>query len=188
MAPFLAFSCKRRHFCPPCHQKRVVEFGEWLCGHVRKTVPYWHVVLSIPKILRRHFLHGRSLLSELSRCTRESLKTLLEHAVPQDDACLRAQHRQAVPGAVIAIQTFGDFLGFNPHSHILCTDRCFYGNGMFRVVPALKMEHLVFRHNVFKMLLSKGTITEDPVRMLSSWRRSGFNVFCSASILPLHES
>ncbi len=27
----LAFSCKRRHFCPSCHQKRVVEFGEWLC-------------------------------------------------------------------------------------------------------------------------------------------------------------
>src|SRR3972149_2896713 len=25
----LAFSCKRRHFCPSCHQKRVVEFGEW---------------------------------------------------------------------------------------------------------------------------------------------------------------
>nr|MBC8362431.1 transposase zinc-binding domain-containing protein [Candidatus Desulfatibia profunda] len=21
----LAFSCKRRHFCPSCHQKRVVE-------------------------------------------------------------------------------------------------------------------------------------------------------------------
>jgi NAD-dependent SIR2 family protein deacetylase len=24
----LAFLCKRRHFCPSCHQKRVVEFGE----------------------------------------------------------------------------------------------------------------------------------------------------------------
>jgi len=23
----LAFSCKRRHFCPSCHQKRVVELG-----------------------------------------------------------------------------------------------------------------------------------------------------------------
>ena len=30
----LAFSCKRRHFCPSCHQKRVVEFGEWLCMEV----------------------------------------------------------------------------------------------------------------------------------------------------------
>jgi len=25
-----SFSCKPRHFYPSCHQKRVVEFGEWL--------------------------------------------------------------------------------------------------------------------------------------------------------------
>jgi hypothetical protein len=28
-------------------------------------------------------------------------------------------------GAVIAVQTFGGFLGFNPHCHILVTDGCF---------------------------------------------------------------
>jgi Transposase zinc-binding domain len=32
----LAFSCKRRHFCPSCHQKHVVEFGEWLCMDVSR--------------------------------------------------------------------------------------------------------------------------------------------------------
>ncbi len=31
---FLAYSCKRRHFCPSCHAKMVVEFGEWLCVNV----------------------------------------------------------------------------------------------------------------------------------------------------------
>jgi len=35
----------------------------------------------------------------------------------------------AVPGAVIAIQSFGDFLGFNPHLHVLISDGCVYGNG-----------------------------------------------------------
>ena len=40
----LAFSCKRRHFCPSCHQKRVVEFGEWLCKEVAKAIPHRHVV------------------------------------------------------------------------------------------------------------------------------------------------
>ena len=34
--------------------------------------------------------------------------------VPEEDA---------VPGAVIAIQGFGDFLGFNPHVHIIDTLR-----------------------------------------------------------------
>jgi hypothetical protein len=32
----LAFSCKRRHFCSYCHAKRVIEFGEWLCGNILK--------------------------------------------------------------------------------------------------------------------------------------------------------
>jgi len=48
---------KRRHFCPSCHQKRVVEFGEWLCSLVLRKVLRRHVVFSIPKILRRYFLY-----------------------------------------------------------------------------------------------------------------------------------
>jgi len=26
----LAFSCKTRYFCPSCHQKRVLPYGEWV--------------------------------------------------------------------------------------------------------------------------------------------------------------
>ena len=62
------------------------------------------------------------------------------------------------------MQTFGDFLGFNPYCHILITDGCFYGDrGMFRVAPPLELKKLetLFRHNVFKMLLAKGKITRD---------------------------
>ncbi|WP_321419860.1 transposase zinc-binding domain-containing protein [uncultured Desulfobacter sp.] len=53
----LAFSCKRRHFCPSCHQKRVVEYGEWLLSNVLKDVPHRHWVFSIPKRLRIYFLY-----------------------------------------------------------------------------------------------------------------------------------
>ena len=42
----------------------------------------------------------------------------MQHAVSE---------KEPIPGAVIAVQTFGDFLGFNPHCHILLTDGCFYG-------------------------------------------------------------
>jgi len=82
----LAFSCKRRHFCPSCHQKRVVEFGEWICEEVLKAVPHRHFIFSIPKILRRYFLYNRSLLSELSRCGWESLKVFFQDTVPEKDA------------------------------------------------------------------------------------------------------
>ena len=73
----------------------------------------------------------------------------------------------AVPGAVIAIQSFGDFLGFNPHLHVLISDGCFYGNGMFKVAPSFDTKDLekIFRHKVYKMPLSKGIITQDLVNM-----------------------
>ncbi|MBU1745768.1 MAG: hypothetical protein KJ649_12865 [Proteobacteria bacterium] len=83
----LGFSCKRRHFCPSCHQKRVVEFGEWLCmewGHLAARcpqIPHRHFVFSIPKILRRYFLYDRKLLADLSRSAWESLKAFLQDAV-----------------------------------------------------------------------------------------------------------
>ena len=87
----------------------------------------------------------------------------------------------ALPGAVIAIQSFGDFLGFNPHLHVLCTDGCFYGDGIFRVAPRFGTKELekIFRHKVFKMLLSKGKITQDLLNMLMNWppaRRATFGV------------
>ena len=40
----LPFSCKRRHFCPSCHRKRVVEYGEWLLTDVLKKVRHRHWV------------------------------------------------------------------------------------------------------------------------------------------------
>jgi hypothetical protein len=38
------------------------------------------------------------------------------------------------------------------------------------------------------MLLKKGKITEEMVRMLSAWRHSGFNVFCGNRISPKDDS
>jgi hypothetical protein len=111
-------------------------------------------------------------LSEMSRCGWESLKEFFQEATAKEDA---------VPGAAVAIQSFGDFLGFNPHCHILSTDGCFYGNGMFRVAPSFETKDLeatcppslslrrggrVFQHKVLKMLLCKGKITQDLVNML----------------------
>ncbi|WP_347489003.1 transposase zinc-binding domain-containing protein [Desulfoscipio sp. XC116] len=61
----LPFSCKRRHFCPSCHQKRVVEFGEFLYGEVLKHVPHRQWVFSIPKRLRRYFIYDRRFFGQV---------------------------------------------------------------------------------------------------------------------------
>jgi hypothetical protein len=46
----------------------------------------------------------------------------------------------------------------------------------------------IFRHNVFMMLLAKGKITRELIAMLSSWRHSGFHVFCGNRISPNDET
>ena len=138
------------------------------------------MVLSIPKILRRYFLYDHKLLSELSRCGWEALKAFYTTGV---------RDPKAVPGGVVAIQTFGNLLGFHPHLHILVSDGCFYENGMFAVSPAVDIKALeqIFRHKVLKMLLSKGKITRDMITLLDKWRHTGFNVFSGPRILPRNE-
>ena len=106
------------------------------------------------------------------------------------DKPLSLFEEDAVPGAVIAIQSFGDFLGFNSHLHVLASDGCFYGQGMLRVAPRFETKDLekIFWHKVFKMMLSKGKITEELVDMLMTWRHSGFNVFSGPRIQPGEEA
>jgi hypothetical protein len=38
------------------------------------------------------------------------------------------------------------------------------------------------------MLLDKGKITQEMIAMLSTWRHSGFHVFCGKRILPREET
>jgi hypothetical protein len=123
----------------------VLEFGEWLCQEVVKAVPHRHVVLSLPKILRCYFLYDRKLLTDLSRCGWEALQLYFQKSV---------KGKKAVPGACVAIQTFGDLLGFHSHLHILISDGCFHENGMFTVSPAIDTKALeqLFRHKVLKLL------------------------------------
>lgn len=90
------------------------------------------------------------------------------------------QKEDGVPRAVIAIQTFAHFLGFNPHCHVLCTDGGYYGKGTFRVAPWFISKELekLFRYKAFKMLVSRKKTTEDLIDMMMGWRHSGFNVYC----------
>jgi len=67
-------------------------------------------VFSIPKIIRIYFLFDRSLLKELARIAWEVLGLYYRNAVNKD---------KTMPAVAASIQTFGDFLGFNPHLHIL---------------------------------------------------------------------
>ena len=94
--------------------------------------------------------------------------------------------KKSVPGATIAIETFGDFLGFNPHGHVLVTDGCFPEKGLIKVAPAGRLKYLekIFISKVLTLLLSKGKLTPDHINLLKSWKHSGFQVFCGPRIHP----
>ena len=92
----------------------------------------------------------------------------------------------AHPGAVIAVQTFGDFLNFHPHQHIIASDGCFDGNGDFitGLNPDSDELEQAIRWEVLKMLKAEGKINDLVIENMLSWYNSGFNVYCGTVISP----
>jgi len=166
----LPFSCKTRTFCPSCHAKRSAVFSEWVCEEVLEPVTHRHYVFSIPKILRTYFRYNRRLLSGLSRCAYETVKEMMQAIIVDNSV---------TPGMIVAIQTFGSSdIHWHPHLHCLVTNGCFDKDGTFHpmdiLLPSAIIE--VFQHKVFRMLLKEGLITEERVKMILSWRHTGFHV------------
>jgi len=69
--------------------------------------------------------------------------------------------------------------------HILVSDGCFGQGGFFYASPiridTSNLEKL-FIYKIFKMLLSKGLITERTVEFILSWTHSGFEIYCGERI------
>ena len=170
----LSFSCKRRYFCPSCHQRRVLEFGEYLYEEVLEQGPHRQWVFSIPKRLRPYFMFDRKLLAKLSQCAWRSLSDYLKCSITSNDAR---------PGAVVSVQTFGDFLNFNPHLHIIATDGCFDGeNFIVGNEPIAQDLEELFRTEVLMMLKKEGKINDALIENMMTWHHSGFNIYCGNAI------
>src|SRR5713226_81576 len=165
----LAFSCKGRYFCPSCHQKRVLIFGEWITENILYPIPHRQYVFTIPKMLRPHFRFDRKLLGKLSQRAYQCLKEFF---------CKTLNKKEGALGVVMSIQTFGDLINFHPHLHCLVTDGCFLPNGWFYVLPEIDVRKLekLFQHKVLKLLLKEKRISKEWVEKLLSWRNSGFNI------------
>ena len=156
----------------------MVAFGEFACTSVLKNVPHRHFVFSIPKIIRIYFLYDRTLLKELVKIAWEVLSLYYTNAVNK---------KGAVPAAICSIQTFGDMLGFNPHLHILAADGGFSDNGTFYAAAAdlnASILEPLFRHRILSMLKRRKLIGDRLIKLVLSWRHTGFNVYLSDRIYP----
>ncbi len=172
----LAFSCKGRWFCPSCHQKKVQLFGALLTETILFPVPHRHFTLGIPKMLRPYFRFDRDLLKAFCRLAHECLVEYMRTTLGLPDG---------LPGIVMAIHTFGEYMDFHPHLHALVADGLFMRDGLFHVMPQVSLAPLeeLFRARTITFLTQKGLLPPDRARMLRGWVHSGFNVHRSRRVL-----
>ena len=163
----LGFSCKTRYFCPSCHQKRVLLYGEWVDENVLAPVPHRQYVFTVPRLLRPIFARRRQWLGELCRIVARLLVDAYAEALPGPR-----------PGLILFVQTFGDLANFNPHVHVLAADGAFLPDGTFVFLPAVPEGLLAegLRRAVLEFLVRHAAISENLRSKLLGWRHSGFSV------------
>ena len=113
--------------------------------------------------------YDRDLLKDLWRVAHECLIEFLRTSLGLPEG---------VPGIVMAIHTFGEYLDFHPHLHALVADGLFARSGVFHVMPETGLKPLeeLFRARVIRFLVDKGLLPPERARMLRGWVHSGFNV------------
>ncbi|MGD7653931.1 MAG: IS91 family transposase [Verrucomicrobiales bacterium] len=165
----LAFTCKGRYFCPACHQRRVRTGAWWIARELCHPVPHRQFVFTMPRPLRGIFRKRRELLGLLFQtatgCLRDWFRARLD--LPEGRIA-----------AVAAVQTFGDYLVFHPHLHVLAATGLFDGEGRFHLLPVESVEPLadLFRHRFLAVLRKEKLISEKKLRELLEWRHSGFSL------------
>ena len=159
----VAFSCKRRGFCPSCGARRMAETAALLVDEVLPRQPVRQWVLSLPFALR-YLLATRPEVHHAG--ARYRLSGHLGHLI-RKAGLTRAS---AVTGAVTLIQRFGSALNLNVHFHLLVLDRVYRrdSEGRLRFVPApapsaAELKQLVQRiaERIGRSLERSGLITRD---------------------------
>jgi hypothetical protein len=126
----LAFSCKRRGFCPSCAGRRMAQTAAHLVEGVMPWVPTRQWVVSVPIPLRYWMASSRDLTAQVHTIIRT---TIAQYYINQ--AVNRGVERHHVqPGSVSFVQRFGGSLNLNLHFHIIFLE----GVYLDRTVEGLK--------------------------------------------------
>jgi hypothetical protein len=165
----LAFTCKQRELCTSCHQRRTLIEGAVIADEICAPVPHRHIVLTLPRLIRHTFRVDRALLGELHHAAHSAIAAWLRQRTGQPEG---------QPGLVVAVQTFGDFLFWHPHVHVLAAAGVFAPNGDFHLSPSGGWQELaeLWRHTVLRRLRTAGALADWQIAKLKSWRHSGFSV------------
>ena len=85
---------------------------------------------------------------------------------------------------VLVIETFGEYLNYHPHLHLVAADVMFMVGGVFYVMPRCGLKPLeeLFRNRVIKLLVNEGLLAEELGKKMLVWKHSGFSVYRSKPI------
>jgi hypothetical protein len=125
-------------------------------------------------MLRVFFRHDRKLFAQLSVLIFELVQEFFSEAAGT----------AIENGAILAYQSFGEFLRFNPHFHGIILEGGFDAAGRFIHIPFGQPSGMTecFRQRVIKLFLDCMLISQDKADTLLSWRLSGFSVDASIRI------
>jgi ribosomal protein S27E len=111
----VAFSCKRRGFCPSCGARRMTDSAALLADEVLPPKPLRQWVLSLPFALRFLLATDAEALTQVLGIV---YRTISAHILKK----ARLTRASGATGAVTLIQRFGSALNLNIHFHMLVLD------------------------------------------------------------------
>lgn len=116
----VAFSCRRRGWCPSCVGRRMNDGAAFLTDHLIGDTPVRQWVLSFPRPLRYILAYDSAVLGDVVNAFVEAVFQFLRWKA-KDLLGLRSVSL-AHPGAVTLIQRGSSDLSLNVHLHVLVTD------------------------------------------------------------------
>ena len=159
----VAFSCKRRGFCPSCGARRMSESAALLVDEVLPHEPIRQWVLSFP--FQRRFLFA-SRPELMGKALGIVHRAIASHLVKKAGKT----QKTAQTGSVTLIQRFGSALNLNVHFHMLFLDGVYaknkYGKATFQRTNAPTQEELArlvhtISHRVARYLERQGILERD---------------------------
>ena len=164
----VAFSCKKRGFCPSCGGRRMAESAALLADEVLPERPLRQWVLSLPFALRYLLATDPDSLTRVLRAVYRAISGFL---LKKAGLTRSTGH----PGAVTLIQRFGSALNLNIHFHMIFLDGVYLpvdgAQPVFRHVPApagTELKELVqqIAERIGRVLEQRGLIERD---MENAW-------------------
>jgi hypothetical protein len=150
----VAFSCKRRGFCPACGARRMAETAARLIDHVLPRMPMRQWVLSFPIPLRYLFAAYPVLLTPVLQIVQRVIATFLIQQAG-------LKRTEAATGAVTLRKPIGSAAHLNIHRHCLVLD------GVYRTTEGVPVFHAVRAPTATELQALLNRIIKRMIRLLT---------------------